>query len=219
LDSLLLSPSLKASLTEATERYAANVHLAASYLEGRGIGESAALSSRLGVVCDAIPGHERFAGWLSIPYVTDAGTVAMKFRCIEAHDCKAVGCQRYDAPAGQKTRLYNARVCAEGGDIGAVVEGEFKAIVCTDVLGIPAVSTNAGTWLDHWPRAMANFDRVLVIADNDFHEDGSNPGRKHAEKVQKTISGAELALPPLGVQLDDWVLRDGAEGVRKAIGL
>lgn len=219
LDSLMLSPGQRESLDRAAGQYAASVDLAASYLAARGVSETEAHSALLGYVAEPVPGHERFVGWVSIPYVTRAGVVAIKFRCARDHDCHASDCQRYDAPAGQKTRLYNARVCDEGGAVGAIVEGEFKAIACTYKLGIPAVGTNAGTWLDHWTRTMANFDRVLVIADNDHREDGANPGRKHAEKVVKAVPGAELVLPPLGVQLDEWIAQEGVDVVLKAVGV
>ena len=219
LDSQLLSASQRSSLAEATARYEKNVEAAASFLAARGIDKAVALSYRLGVVSEPVAGHERFQGWLSVPYVTKGGTVAIKFRCIRDHDCEAERCQRYDAPAGQRVRLFNARVCDEGGDIGAVVEGEFKAIAVTERLGIPAVSTSAGIWLDHWPRCMSNFDRVVVIADNDVKSDESNPGMKHAQKVRKSIEGADLLVPPPGLKIDDWINRDGAEAVRKELGL
>ncbi|MGZ3387406.1 MAG: hypothetical protein ACXVB5_21190 [Isosphaeraceae bacterium] len=152
---------------------------------------------------------------LSIPYVTPGGVVAMKFRCLKPHDCKAEGCQRYDAPDGQKARLYNAGALAHAGEVAAVVEGEFKARVVTDVLGIPAVSTTAGVWKDYWPRCLADFDRVLVIADND------EAGLKHARgKVLPTLSNAELVIPPgEGNKIYDWVVSAGVETVRKALGI
>jgi hypothetical protein len=216
---MTLSVSQKASLNEATDRYASTVEAAASFLAARGIDRETAHSYRLGVVSEPVAGHERFQSWLSIPYFTQHGTVAIKFRCIREHDCEAEHCQRYDAPAGQKVRLFNARVCDEGGDIGAVVEGEFKAIAVTELLGIPAVSTSAGIWLDHWPRCMSNFDRVVVICDNDVKDDGSNPGMKHAQKVRKSIEGADLLVPPPGLKIDDWVNRDGAAVVLRELGL
>lgn len=152
---------------------------------------------------------------LSIPYVTPGGVVAMKFRCIKPHDCKAEGCQRYDAPDGQKARLYNAGALAVAGSIAAVVEGELKARVVTDVLGIPAVGTSAGVWMDHWSRCLADFDRVLIIADND------DPGLKHARgKVLKAVANAELVVPPADhPKIDDWVAEVGVDPVRKALGL
>lgn len=219
LDSMLLSSVQKNSLEKAVAKYAATVDDLASYLVARGISKEAAFAQRLGCVSDPEPGHERFRGWLALPFLTEAGVVAMKFRCASDHDCKAVDCQRYDAPAGQKARLFNAGALARGGEVCAVAEGEIKAIVATHELGIPTVGTSAGVWLDHWNRCLADFDRVLVIADNDIKSDGSNPGVRHAKKVLATLPQGELVTPPAGVDIDDWVLKVGAEEVRNAIGL
>jgi hypothetical protein len=162
-----------------------------------------------------MPGHERFTGWVSLPYVTPAGVVAMKFRCASDHDCKAEGCQRYDAPAGQKAKLYGAGDLVNGGDVAAVVEGELKAVAVKQGLGIPAVATSAGQWLEHWPRTLADYDRVLVIADND------DAGLKHAkDKVLKSLPQGRLVVPPSEFpKIDDWLLAVGADAVREAIGL
>ena len=202
-------------MEQATARYAANVYSLASYLDARGIGEQAAISARLGLVSDPVVGHERFVGWMSIPYVTPAGPVAMKFRCVSDHDCKDVGCQRYDAPAGQKARLYGAHTLIQGGEVAAVAEGEFKQIVVHNVLGIPAVSTSAGAWLDHYPRTLADYGKVLVIADND------DPGLKHAkDKVLKSLPQGQLVVPPAEFpKIDDWIASVGPDEVKEAIGL
>jgi len=215
LDSLILSASQKAFLTEAANRYAKTVDSAAAFLQGRAVTRDTAISRLLGCVSDPAPGHERFDGWLSIPYVTPSGVVAIKFRCIRHEDCKAEGCQRYDAPAGQKAKLYGAGDLVNGGDVAAVVEGEFKAIAVTQALGIPAVSTSAGQWMEHWPRTLADFDRVLVIADND------DAGLKHAkDKVLKSLPQGRLVVPPSEYpKVDDWLLEAGADEVRRAIGL
>lgn len=219
MDSVVLAPERRTLLTETAHQYATRVDELGSYLSARGVDRDGATGHLLGLVYDPILEHERFAGWLSIPYVTPAGVVAFKFRCVRDHDCKAEGCQRYDAPAGQTMRLYNAGRLSEGGAVAAVCEGELKALITTSVLGVPAAGTTAGTWREHWSRAFADFDRVLVIADNDLKADGSNPGMKHARKVQKAISGAEIITPPPGVQIDEWVLQEGTEAVREAMGL
>lgn len=220
LDSLTLSPSLKTALNEATGRYEMFVDEANDYLAGRGIDAEAASAARLGVVYDPIAGHERFEGWLCIPYVTSGGVVGLKFRCIEDHDCKAVKCQRYDSPSGQKARLYNAQSLADGGSVVVVVEGEIGAIIAQGALSVPCVGTpGASAWEPWWPRCFSDFDRVIVVADHDAKEDGSDPGRKHAEKVRKSIEGAELVLPPAGHDLDSWIHLAGVAEVRRAMGL
>lgn len=214
LDGLILSAAQRRSLEEATDRYHGNLLLAASYLEARGVSEETATSFRLGVVSDPAPGHERFRGWLSLPYVTPAGVVAIKFRNLDPEDD-----HRWDAPAGSKIHLYNARALAQGGEVAVLVEGEMKTLVGASMLGVPVVGTWGTNWLPHWPRCFGDFDRVIVVGDNDNKEDGSNPGRKHAEKVVKTLQNGELVLPPLGTQLDEWLLQDGPEAVREALGL
>lgn len=221
LDSLLPSPGQLRNLTEATERYAEQIDLAGPFLTGRGITKEAASAARLGVVHDPMPTHERFRGHLAISYVTPVGgAVAMKFRCIADHICKDVGCQRYDQPSGQKVHLYNAGLLATTkADVVAVCEGELDAILCTHELGIPAVGTAAGTWLDHYPRCFADFEEVIIIADHDVKPDGSSPGVKHAKKVQSTISRSRIVTPPAGMDLGEWFIKEGREAVLKGIGL
>lgn len=166
-----------------------------------------------------MPGHEKVAGFMSIPYVVPSGVVAMKFRCIADHNCKEVGCQRYDQPAGQKVHLFNAGILATTkSDVVAVCEGELDAILCTHELGIPAVGTAAGTWLDHYPRCFADFEEVIVIADHDAKPDGSSPGIKHAKRVASTISRSRIVTPPVGMDLGEWVAAEGREAVLERIG-
>jgi hypothetical protein len=219
LDQLMLTPAQRDGLESAVFEYEKNVHLAADYLAGRGITEDAARRFRLGVVVDPLPGHERLVGKVVLPYLTPAGPMALKARCIEGHDCKAVGCQRYDAPPGQRVRMFNAGSLAEGGDVALVVEGEFDAIMGSTVLGMPTAGTPGTTWLDHFSRMFGDFDRVVVVADHDAKEDGSDPGLKHASRVVKDIPGAELVAPPPGLDLTDWLLEYGVDAVGRALGL
>lgn len=219
LDSLLPSSSQLASLEKATARYHENVEALGFFLEGRGISKGAAYAQHLGRVSEPVAGHERFVGHMSLPYRTPAGTVAMKFRCIADHICKDVGCQRYDQPSGQKVHLFNAGVLATTkSDVVAVCEGELDAILCTHELGIPAVGTAAGTWLDHYPRCFADFEEVIIIADHDVKPDGSSPGIKHAKKVQSTIPRSRIVVPPAGADLGEWFIKEGREAVLKGIG-
>ena len=211
LDGLLLSKSQRDSLERATATFEKNVDRLGSYLEGRGIERQAALSARLGYVSEPLPGLERFVGMMAVPYLALSGPVAIKFRRLEGEGPK------YDAPSGQHARLYNVTAVTLPGDAVAVCEGELDALVCTSVVGVPAVGTPGTTWLDHWPRCLADFARVIVVADNDEKDDGSNPGLKHAKSVAKSVPNAQIVTPPLGLDLGEWVLRDGADAVRNAL--
>lgn len=214
LDGLTLSDVQRNSLEEATLQYEKNIDQAASYLAGRGVSRETAYLCRLGVACEPVAGHERFRNWLSIPYLTDGGVVAMKFRCLDDESDR-----RYDAPGGFKIRLYNARACAQGGDVVLVCEGEMDTLIALSQLGVPAVGTWGTNWMPHWPRCLADFDRVVVIADHDQKDDGSSPGLKHADKVARSISGAEKVLPPPGLDLGEWIAAEGPDPVKKACGL
>ena len=218
LDSLTLSSERRASLQAAAETYAKYVDDLASYLMARGVTKQAAHSSLLGKVCDPMPGHERFEGMLSIPYVTLGGVVAFKFRNTE-HDKISNNGQKYDSPAGQHGRLYNVAALQSDLDVIAICEGELCALIFETQTGIPAVGTPGTSWQEHWSRCFADFDRVLVVADHDVREDGSSPGVKHAKAVASKVRGAVLVLPPAGEDPDSWVLRDGVEAVRARCGV
>jgi DNA primase len=213
LDSLMLAPRQRESLTARARKYAQEVDQLASYLSGRGIVREAAVGHLLGCAVDPEPQDERFAGMLSIPYLNAQNEViALKFRRLDD------GQPKYDSPSGQKAHLYNARSLAAGGEVALVCEGELDAIVAQQ-FGVPAVGTPGTTWLEHWSRCFGDFDKVLVVADHDVKDDGSSPGLKHAKKVQASIPSAELILPPAGLDLGEWILRDGAAAVRKGLGI
>lgn len=215
LDSLALSPLRRKELELATATYASHVHEAGNYLGLRGITEDAALRFRLGVVRDPFPDHERFEGMLCLPYITRAGVVALKFRALDPERKP-----KYDAPAGQTARLYNVEALHSKGDVVAVCEGEIDALVCSTAVGIPAVGVpGASHWADHWSRAFADYEEVLVIADNDVKPDGKNPGLDHAHRVVRRIPNARLIKPPPGNDLNSWYLSEGREAVRNACGL
>lgn len=206
LRDLLHKPS--PSLSSLVKTWAANVDQAASYLVSRGIGQAAARGCLLGWVLDEAPGYERFVGCLSIPYLIGEQVVAIKFRRFDDGP-------KYDGPTGQRPRLFNAGVLATGGPLVALCEGELDAIKATQDLAIPAVATSgASHWEKHYPRCFADFDRVVVFADND------EPGLKHARRVAEQVEQADVLIPPqAGWDLTDWLNAEGVDAVRKAVGL
>lgn len=226
LDLLQLSRQQRTSLQEAATAYHNQLtSRAASYLSARGLGQDDATGHLLGEVCDPRPGHDRFRGMLSIPYRSRAGVLGFKFRCIGDHDCKAESHPKYDSPSGQGARLFNVNALLATSDTIALVEGEMSALILQAQVGVPTVGTPGTQWVKehpHWPRCFANFDRILVVADHDTTDDGrTDPGKGvgHAKRVVNTLQGAELILPPPGMDPDEWVLAEGPAAVRKAMGL
>ena len=204
LRSLMLSAEQRSSLEHLTAQAEERLDEMGPYLEGRGIDRDAAVAARLGC------GSDEYEGMLSIPYLTPAGVVAIKYRRLGGDGPK------YDGPAGQVARLYNVRAIVEGGDVIAICEGELDALVCHSYI-TPAVAAPGVSWQDHWTRALADFERKLIVVDHDVKEDGSSPGIKHGKSLLTKIPGAELVFPPPGMDLNEWYLAEGPDAIRKAM--
>jgi DNA primase len=211
----------KSSLEEATSRYQQSLdERVRSYLSERGIDESAVLSSRLGLCVDPAPGHEQFRGRLTIPYLSAAGVRTIKARCLEDHVCTDVGCPKYLGIAGARGFMFNPSALLVAGEVVAVCEGELDAIVCTEVVGIPAVGVpGVSAWKPHFPRMFSGIPRVICVIDNDEKQDGRNPGRELGERISRDLEQAVVITPPPGEDLSSWCLQVGPEAIRKAAGL
>lgn len=214
--------SLRASLEQATALYAENAGRAHSYLQGRGLTEDVSAAFRLGYVTDPVPGHERFIGMLTIPYLTRAGVVALKFRCIEDHKCGEFGHAKYGAPTGQQARMFNVNALFGESEVVAICEGEFDAMVLTALCGVPAIGVpGVSHWKDHFPRMFAGFPRVLIVADNDGinPDTGKNPGREFAVRVRDDIQHAHVVELPEGTDVNSLYLAEGREALRARLGV
>lgn len=214
LSSLELSTSQRSSLETAAAAYELQIDRPlASYLEERGIDRDAALGSRLGLCADPMPGHEQYRGRLVIPYVTAAGVMSLRFR-----DLTGTSSAKYLGAGGAQTRLFNARVLAESPKYVAICEGELDAIVMNYRVGIPAVGV-AGrhAWREHFPRCFSDVERVFIVTDNDDKED--NAGQELAKAIHKDLPRATNILPPRGMDVTDWFLAVGRDGIREALGV
>lgn len=200
--------SLIASLTEATSRYEANIELARDYLAARGFKQATALSCRLGVVVDPVPGHEGFVGRLAIPYLTRNGVVGMKFRAMDGSEPK------YLSAVGAEPHLYHVESFFDDSPFVALTEGELDAAVLTYQVGIPAVGCpGTNTWREHFPRLFAGYDTVFIFAD------GDKPGLEFAKRVANDLDNARIIPMPDGQDVNETYLNEGPEGLRERCGL
>lgn len=164
-----LSPSQRELLEEATTSYQASLSGAAEeWLEGRGLGFMDRRSARLGVVTDPFPGHEKFRGFLAIPYLgRDDQPLTIRFRCLQDHDHREHFHGKYMSVAEDIPRAYNVRALHRAGDELEVTEGELDAILL-ESLGLNAIAIpGAQLWKPHHPRLLAGFNKVRVWADPD----------------------------------------------------
>jgi twinkle protein len=157
-------------LEETTLKYAEHVGDAEEFLASRGIGMDLARSVALGVVTDPPGQHYHMRGRLSIPYLTDAGPVAIVARCIEKHNCKEVGDPDHGKmakPNKQPNRLYGVQTAAWADDWIVVTEGEIDALTWHQ-MGVPAISIpGAKNWKPHYKNVFEDFSRVYLAIDGD----------------------------------------------------
>ncbi|MBS1911685.1 MAG: DUF3987 domain-containing protein [Bacteroidetes bacterium] len=122
----------------------------------------------------------------------------------------AGGAQRFEASDRVLYRLPELRRAVAGGHTIFLVEGE-KDVETLAALGIPATTNpmGAGKWLDQFSAELAGAD-VVVIPDND------EPGRRHAARVTRSLTGVAASvrvlelpgLPPRG-DVTDWIENGG----------
>jgi DNA primase len=210
----MLSPvQLKSSL-EAAVQYNKDLSAEAiEFLADRGISEEIARQYHLGFIKEPFATHENYQGWLSIPYITVLGhCVGFKFRRLDD------GKPKYGAPLGQKGHLYNVRDIIVTSEYIAVCEGELDTIICSAVLGIPAVGVpGVAAWKTHFPKLFSGYETVYVVGDNDVKEDGSNPGAEFAKRVANEVMNSTIVTLPPNMDINDYYLANGVEATRNLL--
>jgi DNA primase len=227
------------SLAQATEDY----HLQLLSPEGerhyeylnveRGISHDMILQFQLGVVLDANASHEQAQGMLSIPYLTPAGPVQIRFR-------KAPWEERgpkYWQTAGSQIRMFNTNYLLDPNRYVYVCEGEFDTIAATQA-GLPAVGiAGVNGWRDHFYIMLRGHDRVTFFADNDSESDSkegkakpadwpedkpwepiTQAGLKFANKHADHIEGGAVIQMPPGYDVNSYLIEHGAEELRALAG-
>lgn len=209
-------------LVSLSQRDLAADTAAQAYLMKRGLTAQAAGQWRLGLVTSPPVGAENQRGRLCIPYLTPAGVVNARFRCLRDHKCsetvlftdpktgKPVHCQKYKGLEGWETSLFNVLDLSKPGDAICVTEGELDAITLS-MCGIAAVAVPGATnWKKHFGRCLDDFAKVFVLGDGDDAGKGLN------KKLINDVRAVPVRMPK-GMDCNDIFLRDGAAGLRKLI--
>jgi len=203
-----LSPSQREMLEEATATYQSSLSdEVEEYLGGRGLSPWDLRSARLGVVEDPFPGHERFRGWLAIPYLgRDDVPLTLRFRCLSGHDHREFGHGKYMSQTGDVPRVYNVRALHRPGDVLEVAEGELDALLLESV-GLNAIAIpGAALWKPHHARLLAGFNKVRVWADPD------DAGAALSTKITQSVRQAKSIRLRLG-DVTDTFKSVGADGL------
>jgi DNA primase len=211
----MLSNMQTKSLQEAAEHYSQAIsEEALAYLNGRGISELVAAKYQLGTITDPIEGHQGYEGWISIPYFTALDAcIGFKFRRLDD------GKPKYGMPIGQKTHLYNVNAITFDSRRVVICEGEFDAIVMSEV-GVPAVGVpGVASWKTFYPKLFTGYDVVYVIGDNDEREDkDTNPGAEFSRRVASEVLNSKIVQLPPGMDITDYYLAEGRESLLNLVG-
>ena len=202
----MLNAEQKRSLTESAQKYhEALTPQAASYLAARGITKQVAATFLLGSVVEPSAGHEHAIGRISIPYITPAGVVGIKFRAIGDSTPK------YLWPTGQKIGLFNVMDLHKFSDTIAICEGEIDTIIASSFIGIPAVGVaGVSQWKAWFPKLFESYSRILIFADNDVKEDGRNPGQELAGRIKEDLNTAIVVQLEPNLDVNDTYLKYGS---------
>lgn len=203
---------------------------AESYVAARGL-DGVASRFGLGYVDSALPGHERYSGYLAMPYLRpaggDDGVATVRFRCI-ADQCvkdasgayffqtgdkeRHQGHGKYMSLPGDPPRLYNTGALIEPGPIAVVVEGEFdtQSWAAVDVPAVGAPGT--GTWRDYWTPALLGYETVFLIAEDE-------PGLVFMDGLAADIPHSKVIQMPDGQDSNSVLVNSGPAALRKRIGM
>ncbi|GAB3847397.1 hypothetical protein GCM10029963_28810 [Micromonospora andamanensis] len=226
---------------EATETYYQSLKEnpdAVEYLKSRGLSGANVQYFRLGYVANPLPGHERYAGRISIPYVTRSGVTDIRFRAlptlIDGEWQNPVGAKMLSAP-GAPPRLYNTQDLDRREPFICICEGEPDTWIAHQA-GLPAVGVpGIDNWSEWWGRCFKGYSTVYVLAHNDAlkkrngcrpcaaegHEEcqGHNVGSDFADKLAAQIPNARAVLMPPGHDVNSFVQAEGAEALITRIGV
>ena len=201
-----LSSSHRQFLLQATHQYAKQIHLATEYQATRNLSVDEAQRFHLGVVKDALPGHEQYTGRLAIPYITPSGVVDIRFRAIGNADPKYMGMP------GAKTSMFNAQVVLTASDYICVTEGEIDCITVSVKTNHPAVGIpGANNWKPFYSKILDDFDTVIVLAD------GDTAGMDFGKKVSRELGNVNIVQMPEGHDVNSIVMLEGAEFINERI--
>ena len=201
-----LNNSQRGFLLQATQKYAAEISLAAEYLSSRQLSVEEAEVFHLGVVVDPLPGHEQYRGRLAIPYITPSGVVDIRFRSMHGEDPKYMGL------VGAETTMFNTQAVFAADDYICVTEGEFDCIMMAVKTQHPTVGIpGANNWKKHYAKILDDFDTVIVLADGDA------PGLEFGKKISRELGNVNIISMPDGEDVNSMIIKEGSDWIDERI--
>ncbi len=163
---------------------------------------------RLGFVANPEAGHEPYVGKLAIPYLTPAGVIDIRFRSLNND-----GGPKYMSRPGASTHIFNVSALNSDSEFLVICEGEIDTIIATQV-GFAAVGLpGANNWKPFYSRVLADWEKIMLFCD------GDNAGREMAKNISRELDNVFPVFMPDNCDVNDVYLSEGAEGLRKRVGV
>ena len=163
---------------------------------------------RLGFVKNPETGHELYQGKLSIPYLTPAGVIDIRFRSL-SNDSGP----KYLSRPGASTHIYNIGALSRDNGMLVVCEGEIDTIIATQVGFIAVGLPGANNWKQFYSRVLDGWEKIMLFCD------GDNAGREMAKTISRELDNIFPVFMPDNQDVNDVFLAEGAEGLRKRVGV
>jgi DNA primase len=181
---------------------------AQGYLAARGLGPSALAMFRLGVVRRPLAGHEDYVGRLAIPYLTPAGVVNIRFRCLQSHECDEHA--KYLSAEGAGSNLFNVLDLKKDSPFICVAEGEIDTMSLS-LAGLPAVGVpGVDTWQKHFARCLEDFEVIYAFGD------GDKAGSKFSSFLAREARARPIRMPP-GEDCNSLFQKGGADALQRLL--
>lgn len=161
----------------------------------------------LGFVASPEPGDENVVGRLSIPYSTPGGVLSIRYRTLTDGP-------KYLSHTGDSVRPYNVSSLHRTSLTCLLTEGELDCIVAEQATSLPAAGIpGSQSWAPHFTHLFDDYERVIVLAD------GDDAGKELGRKVCASLPNAISISMPEGQDVNEFVMREGANALRTKVGL
>lgn len=211
MTSIVQSVGMRQFLAEKSEAYVSQLpgSLARDYLtRDRQLTSEALDYFRLGIVADPVSrDDDMYRGRITIPYLTPAGVVSIRYRTTPELDHS----KKYLSEAGDIGRPFNVLALKDPDPTVYITEGEIDAMSCW-CAGLPAVGfPGARSWVKVFSR-LFRWKQVVIL------HDGDDAGFGFAETVQKDVGRCRLINMGTDSDVNQVYVERGPEGLRKYVG-
>lgn len=173
--------------------------------DARGLEPETLSLFQLGAVVSPEDSDEPARGKISIPYLTPAGVVSLRFR----RGPEGEG-PKYWQPPKSIVTIFNAIELVKHQKWIVVCEGEIDCITAVQA-GLPAVGIpGVNAWKSHYFTLFEGYERVIILADND----DKGQGEEFAKRVAEEVPAPAIIKLPDGEDVNSFFVKHGAKELR-----